>query len=89
MNRKLIYIIVLMSALFISGCENKYEEIDYPVRPPELNDCAIYRLSNSEGGSIVVVRCPNSTTSTTYPQGKTQGSSIVVDGVEYIPKSYE
>lgn len=63
----------------LSGCENSYEEANFPARPPELQDCKIYYLENEGGNTITVVRCPNSDTSTTYRQGKTVRTTVVID----------
>lgn len=70
----------------LGGCSNSATEVNYPVRPPELQDCKIYRLTNDSGGYITIARCPNSTTTTTYQKGKTTTATIVVDGVEYVKR---
>jgi hypothetical protein len=57
------------------------------VLPPELADCKFFQLSgNSVTDKITVVRCPNSTTTTTYQVGKTKKSVVVIDGVEYVKR---
>ena len=72
-------------ALLLAACsEPNYKPADFPVRPPELADCKIFRVENKGGVILYITRCPNSTTSTTT-QGKTPVNVIVVDGVEYAP----
>jgi hypothetical protein len=44
------------------------------------------RNSSAPVSFPTVARCPNSTTSTTYPAGKTQRTAVVIDGVTYEPK---
>ena len=82
---------ILFAAGIISGCTNSAKEVIYPVMPPELKDCKIFVLDKEDGRSITVMRCPNSTTSSTYTEGKTLKTTIVVDGVEYqpVPKNKE
>jgi hypothetical protein len=63
----------------LSGCEDSYKEANFPARPPELQGCKIYYLENEVGREITVVRCPNSDTSTTYKQGRTAGTTVVID----------
>lgn len=49
-----------------------------------LEDCKIFQFQQWSGGStITIVRCPNSTVSTTYPEGKTTATVITIDGVKY------
>lgn len=76
-------IILIFSIIGIVGCSDGYHERNFPVRPDELKDCKIYQLESSGGGSITVVRCPQSATSTTYKSGKTTVNTVVIDGVEY------
>ena len=61
------------------GCSNSATEVNYPVMPPELKDCKIYKLSNEEGGFITIARCLNSTTTTNYKNGKTTAATIVTN----------
>jgi hypothetical protein len=75
---RLITIGALGLALLAAGCEPSVSPANYPL-PPELADCKPFDLSNGID-SITVVRCPNSTTSTTFRQGKHDETSVVVDG---------
>lgn len=80
--------VILLSCIVIgiAGCERKYTDNteQYPL-PPEMSDCKIWYLQNN-GYGLTAVRCPNSTTTTTYQKGKSTETVIVVDGVEYIKK---
>ena len=52
-----------------------------------LEDCTYYVVDPGGTHNIVrVIRCPNSTTSTSYVQGKTTVNTVVIDGVEYVKK---
>lgn len=78
---------ILIPALavnLLAGCSPSIEVAEYPM-PTELADCTQHRLSDGFN-KIIVVRCPNSTTSTTHRVGKTSRTNIVIDGVEYVPK---
>lgn len=79
-------ILVIVSLFLLTSCSNSSNEILFPVKPEELNDCKFYSLSNESGISLYVVRCPLSATTVEYSEGKTTRSVIVVDGQEYIKK---
>jgi len=65
-------------AVLVAGCQPSVTTADFPL-PAELQDCKLFELSDGIN-SITVVRCPNSTTSTTYREGKSDHTSVVVDG---------
>ena len=73
---KRILILVILASLM--GCDSAVEQT-WPVVPDGLKDCQIYKLKNGGGAVLRVVRCPNSSTSTTYPVGKHQETSVVID----------
>lgn len=79
-------LLILAAMLALAGCNPGYQEVDdsYRVRPDHLKDCQITRLDGSNGGYIYVVRCPNSTTSTTYKVGKSHQSTVTIDGDTYV-----
>lgn len=90
------HIITMVAVSLLVGCaQESGPGVTYDIKgaytlPPELSDCSVYKLDTNERiPNLVIVRCPNSTTSTnwTETQGRTtvQGSTIVVDGVEYVP----
>lgn len=74
---KIIFLLALL--VLITGCENAAKELKFPVLPPDLQDCKIYYLTNEKGFNITIARCPNSTTTTNYKQGKSSHSTVVVD----------
>lgn len=73
-----------MLTVGVLGCSNSATEVNYPVRPPEMEDCKIYRLTNDAGEEVTVARCQNSTTTTNSRSGRRAVAAIVVDGVEYV-----
>ena len=79
-------LIVILSVVVLAGCTDRARIVNFSAMPPELLDCKVYAISNSNGEHITVMRCPNSTTSTTYPSGKTTKSTIVIDGETYEKK---
>lgn len=53
-----------------------------------LEDCTYYVVDpGGISGQMRVIRCPNSTTSTRYNQGKTTVDTVVIDGVEYVRRA--
>lgn len=76
---KNIFLCILI--LSFVGCDAKTVDMTSEYKlPPELNDCNFYYVRG--GGSskdLYVVRCPNSSTSTTWneQQGKTTTSETV------------
>ena len=66
-------------AIVTVACTPSYKQLDYPVLPEELKDCKIFRINNSAGTFLYVVRCPNSSTSTTFHSGKSTTTTTVVD----------
>lgn len=75
-------IVALVTVLLLAGCGPEAKVLTYPILPAELNDCVFFKLRADSEAPITVVRCPNSTTSTTM-KTKTPVTTIVVDGVEY------
>ena len=91
MNTKLFWGIVLtIVAVFVllmvkaityvaekSTPESTATQMNFPVLPEEMKDCKIYKIfSGEENRQLIVVRCPESTTSTTYRSGKTQKTVV-------------
>ena len=81
MNR-FVKISLAAAAVVLAGCSPNYNSLSMPVLPDELKDCKFYYVSNG-GVSMRIVRCPNSTTSTTYQDGKIKRTDVVIDGVTY------
>ena len=79
---KYLLIVVLVA---LTGCSPEARVKNYPVLPDELKDCKFFRLTDGDGGSITVARCPNSTT-TVRQSDKPGTTSVIIDGKEYSPK---
>ena len=74
--KKLIMALVIVCLI---GCGKSTEEISGSFNfPEELKDCKMYILSNGIK-YVIIVRCPQSSTSTTYNCGKTTCSSMTVE----------
>ena len=74
--KKLIMALVVVCLV---GCEKSTKEISGAFNmPEELKDCKMYGLSNGVK-NVIIVRCPQSLTSTTYNCGKTTCSSMTVE----------
>lgn len=75
--------LLILAAIFaLAGCSNNYKNVVFPVKPKELDDCGFFRLENTKGQYLYVVRCPNSQT-TVGTTGKSSQQVVVIDGVEY------
>jgi len=74
--KKLIMALVVVCLV---GCEKSTKEISGTFNmPEELKDCKMYSLSDGVS-SVYVVRCPQSSISTTYNCGKTTCSTMYVE----------
>lgn len=80
--KKLLTIAFIAIAFY--GCTPSAKDISeqYTI-PEELKDCTITYLQGKYT-YLNVVRCHNSTTSTTYPVGKTTQTTVVIDGETYV-----
>lgn len=79
---KFVRISLAAAAIILAGCNPNYQPLSMPVLPDELKDCKFYWITNGDI-TMRVVRCPNSTTSTTYTSGKTTKTDVIIDGVTY------
>ena len=84
--KKTILLLSLSSMLLISGCGKK-ESIELTgqnlyAMPEELSDCKIFQLNAVERGALTVVRCPLSTTSTSYLFGKVTQTVVVSENAQ-------
>ena len=63
-------------AVLLVGCNPSYENKDASYRlPPEMQDCKIYKINGDAiSRDVIVVRCPNSQTTTSYKYGKNSQS---------------
>ena len=71
-------LIVLLSALLLTACEPSSREVTYSAMPEDLKDCKAYSISES-GSYVKVMRCPNSSTSLTYHEGKSIRHTSVIE----------
>lgn len=80
MKRLLSAVLVL---LVLVGCTPLGRDVtDEWILPDGLKDCRIYRLKNSSGLHLTVVRCQNSSTSVTTRSGKKVTHAEVIEDVE-------
>ncbi|AIW03777.1 hypothetical protein CPT_Moogle40 [Citrobacter phage Moogle] len=72
--------IIALGVLFLTGCNPSYENKDASYRlPPEMQDCRVYKLNgDTTSRDVIVVRCPNSQTTTSYKYGKNSQSHTTV-----------
>lgn len=84
------YIALTLFVILLTGCgETRTEEVQTKYSMPnELRDCQMFDMVSQSSQDIIVVRCPNSTTSTSYSytSGKTRHErrSVVIDGVTFV-----
>lgn len=90
--KKAFYAAILLSISLI-GCSNPNNVGTYSSQyqtaldiDNDFKNCIAKQVRAETGRSIIVVRCPNSTTSTTYISDKVQKTNIVIDGVKYVPE---
>lgn len=78
-------LIVILGVIMLTGCEPSYKDYteSFTNLPEGLKDCKFYGVSNTDS-SLDIVRCPNSTVSTTYKSGKTTVTTVVIDGKKYV-----
>ena len=82
--KKVALAVVLMA---LAGCDAKSNVMHFDAELPDgFKDCAFAKMLQKDGATYVIGRCPNSTTTVSQKQGKTQTSVAVVDGVEYVQK---
>lgn len=84
-----IVLFCLAISFTLTGCDGTSGSalsIHPRVLPEELADCRFYQVD--PGGMhpyLYITRCPNSTTSTTYRQGKVTRHTLVVETPEEEP----
>lgn len=80
-KRGAVLVFVAGAGISMMGCDRRSNSDDtsqYSM-PAGLKDCQIYRLNSDTKSDLVVVRCPNSNTSTTFKSGK---ADVHVSAVE-------
>lgn len=87
--KKTLVTVSLLTLAFLTGCgQNTVKTSSYQdalLNNKDLKDCKANYVGNG-WTSITVVRCPLSTTTTSYTEGKQTKTNIVIDGVTYEPK---
>lgn len=88
--------LILICCLLLTACNvtpDKTGDVTNKANlPKELEDCKAYQLITEAGiPNLYVIKCPNSTTTTTYQKqtGKiieNISTTITVNGVEYVRK---
>jgi len=73
-------LLIIIAGLTMVACTPRASEVSFPVMPPEMSDCKVFRIENGNGVALIAVRCPNS--STTTKVGKTS-PTVVIDGTTY------
>jgi hypothetical protein len=81
--KKLISVFTVACVAFsVVGCDKSTNDVTEKYSMPAgLEDCKVFSLRGEDGTILKVVRCPISTTSTTYSSGRTTSTTNVVDGV--------
>lgn len=70
-------IALLFAVLTLSACDDSPRDVSSIYKlPPELNTCKVYQISGSR--ELVIVHCPNATTTTTSTYNKLQYSDTVI-----------
>lgn len=81
------YAIIIL--FLLSGCGETVQRATEVVDLKNVKgfeDCVYTRID--PGGRlpiITAVRCPHSSTTAIYPVGKVRATTVVIDGIEYIP----
>ena len=87
------YIGLALVVILLTGCnETRTEEVQGKyIIPDELRDCQMFDMESKTSQDIIVVRCPNSATSTShsYQSGthRQERHTVVIDGVTFIEDS--
>lgn len=75
---------IILAAMLLTGCAGSATRVTFDKVPPEFADCTTYRLTEGGGlSAVIVMRCPNSTTTTTHSDPNPEilsRTNIVVDG---------
>lgn len=73
--------LIIFSVFVLASCSKTHDKLDanYSM-PEEMNDCSIFKLVPDNGGrTLYAIRCPNSTTTTSYRNNKTNVTTSVID----------
>lgn len=75
-----IKLLLISAMIALAGCTPSAKQVIPEVIPDGLSDCKFYVLKDSNGISLHVVRCPNSSTSVNWQAGKVKRQLTTVDG---------
>lgn len=69
-------LVIVILALMLNACSKETKNISERYQlPEELRDCKVYRMRAEGGNVITLVRCPNSSTTTSYTRSNSKSSS--------------
>lgn len=71
-------LVAALLSILLMGCEDSAKRMKVSVIPAELSDCGFFEIQTGNR-LLIVVRCPNSDTTTRYKVGKTSKSTTVVE----------
>ncbi len=62
---------VMVIAFALVGCKAETKDVsgDF-LLPPDISQCKVYELSDTNGGVLKALICPNATTATEWKEGK-------------------
>lgn len=87
MKKALVLAASVISMGMLSGCEETTKDATSAYKMPEgMEDCKVFYMSGKDGSNIIVVRCPNATTTTR--SGKSTNVTVV-DGATVETKVLE
>ena len=70
--------ILLMTGILAACTPSAKPKVDL-VWPEGFQDCKAYNLQDSNGSSLIVIRCPNSSVSVNQQSGKTRKTVTIVE----------
>jgi hypothetical protein len=86
-------LVLILNLGFLTGCNPPPASAGlakYPVKAVGFEDCTFGKMTAPYEENLIVVRCPNSTTTTNYevPSGNSRRTVkvVVIDGIEYTSK---
>lgn len=81
----IVKVVSLLGLTFVlAACTPTAEDVSAKYSlPQDLQDCKVYYLKDTSASALTIFRCPNSTTATTEPRGKTSVRTVVIDGKTY------
>jgi len=78
--KKVIFATCIAVALAGCGPSASDETKKFPIMPDGLKDCKIFNIVSEHGSHLTVVRCPASSTTAKYQQGKMQMTVATISG---------